>query len=292
VKDDQTSSATRSSPKIHFDNETNTVIQLPSSIPDSSVSADSLLDFDVESPKHQLAKNAGVQVVRNLSHSAVNAAYSFSDDEDVVDVQPMKPRGFFRFQTQKGRSYQTSDKSQKIESTVKDSAIIQQNTANRQISSKSFPKCNQSPISISSSSSVSDLSESGEEDFYLQPSTPAHLVSDSNMKLSGILGADDFEELCTTPQAPLSQTIQEKTKALRPEEGRKERLDEVQPSPARNSTPKRRTPLSMTRASVLRRSMEASPRGPLIETPEGSLKTCGEKGFRCGKDFCFKCMVH
>jgi hypothetical protein len=34
----------------------------------------------------------------------------------------------------------------------------------------------------------------------------------------------------------------------------------------------------------------SSPAGSLTETPGGTLRRCGEDGFRCGREFCFSCV--
>jgi hypothetical protein len=279
-----------SSPKINSDTSNQRVTQFPSSIPNSTAETDAQLSSALQSPRPSVVQNSGVRIAEQFSHNSVDAAYSFSDNEDVVEIKPVKRQASLHFQSPKARTYKASVKSQKLGTPMKDSTI-QKTTAERQPWRRSLPKSNQSPISISSSSSVDDLPELEEENFYLERTTPAPPISESNRKLSGILGRDDFEELRKTPIAPRIQPLQEKTKTLLPEEVGKGPLNDIRQSPARNITPKRRTLTSTTKASILRRSMGSSPSGPLIETPGGSLKKCGEKGFRCGKEFCFKCMA-
>lgn len=279
MKEESRSPAAQSLPKVASNDTNERDAQLPSSVPNSFADADAQLSSAIRSPLHTTVKNPGVKSVKHFPLSSFDAAYGFSDDEDAVDIVPVKPRASFRLQTSKTSTYRTSVIAQRVDTNVKDSAIHQTPTDRGTL--RGSPRArNQSPISISSSSPVSAQPELVEDNFFLKPSAPAHPVSDSNMTLSGILGSENLE----VPS-------QEKFKAYQLEEGRKGPPDDVRPSPSRTSSPKRRTPKSITRASILRRNMEGRPSCPMVETPGGSLKRCGEKGFRCGKDFCFKCMA-
>lgn len=238
-------------------------------------------------PKGTIMSQGG-QTLQQIQHKAFDASYDFSDEEDEIErVQPRRP---FRFQAPDAVANRHPIKTQIIDLTIEDSSPTDNITLNREASESSRRKGNQSLISISSSSSTSGLSESEEVKFFLEPATPTPPVADSHMTLSGILGPDNFEELRKNSPIALKQSLQEKTTFQVSEEGGQASLDDVRLSPARNPTPKRRTPVSITRTSILRRSMEASPSGSIIETPRGSKKRCGENGFRCGKGFCFKCL--
>jgi len=229
----------------------------------------------------------GGQTLQQIPHKTFDVSYDFSDEEDEIEaVQPHHP---FRSQAPDAVTYRHPGKKQVIDLTIEDFAIAD-NTSDEQASISSPHKGIQSPISISSSSSANNLSESEEIKFFLEPSTTLPSVTDSHMTLSGILGPDDFEELRESSPILSKKSPQEKTKFPGSGEGIQASLDEVRLTPARNPTPKGRTPISTTRASILRRSFEASPSGSMIETPGGSKKRCGENGFRCGKGFCFKCL--
>lgn len=247
-----------------------------------------ILSTDAEMVTKGANMSQGGQTVQQIPHKAFDASYGFSDEED--EIEPVQPRRSFRFQAPVTVTNRHPGKTQLIDLTVEDSAPAHNITMDRQASKISPRRGNQSPISISSSLSASNLSESEEVKFFLEPSTPIPPIADSHMTLSEILGPDDFEELRKSSPILLRKLPQERTKFLGSGEGSQASLDEVRLSPARNPTPKRRTPISTTRASILRRSLEASPSGSMIETPGGSKKRCGENGFRCGKGFCFKCL--
>jgi hypothetical protein len=234
-------------------------------------------------------KSQGGQTLQQIPHKAFDASYNFSD-EDEDEIEPVQPRRPFHFQASGAVTNRYPVKTQIIDLTMEDSTPIDNITFYRQALKSPHRKGHQSPISISSSSSASDLSESEEVKFFLQPSTPTPPVSESHMTLSGILGPDNFEELRKSSPAVLKQSPQEKTTvALSQETGNVPSI-QLKSSPIHNPTPKRRTPISTNRASTLRRSMEASLSSSIIETPGGSKKRCGENGFRCGKGFCFKCL--
>ncbi len=48
------------------------------------------------------------------------------------------------------------------------------------------------------------------------------------------------------------------------------------------------SPLAASVAAHLRQ-VAPSPSGPLVQTPGGTLRRCGQDGFRCEREFCFKC---
>lgn len=247
-----------------------------------------ILSTDAEIVAKGAHMSPGGQTLQQIRRKSFDAFYDFSDEEDEIEsVQHRRP---VRFQAPDAVTNRRLVKTQIIDLSIEDSVPDDYTTTGRQALKSSPRKGNQYPISISSSSPGSDLSEFEEMKFFLEPSTPTPPVSDSPMTLSGILGPDDFEELRKSSPVPLKQPTQEKMKVPASEEYRKAPLDSVKSSPARHPTPKRRTPISTTRASMLRRSMEASPSDSMVETPGGSMQRCGENGFRCGKGFCFKCL--
>jgi hypothetical protein len=229
----------------------------------------------------------GAKTQQQIPSKPFDSSYDFSDDEDGTEsVQACRP---FRLQVPDEVS-RYSVKKQIIDLTIEDSAPADSITSDRHAYKSSSHNRPQSPISISSSSSVSDLSDFEEEKFFLEPTTPKASVPDSNMTLSGILGSDDFEELCESSPVSSKQSLQGKMTISTSQEVRNNSFNGARSSSTCNPTPKRRTPIGTTRASILRRSMEASPTGPMIETPGGSKRRCGENGFRCGRGFCFKCL--
>lgn len=228
----------------------------------------------------------GAKTQQQIPPKPFDSSYDFSDDEDGTESGwACRP---FRLQVPDEVS-RHSVKKQIIDLTIEDSAPADNTTSDRHAYKSSSHSLPQAPISISSSSSVSDLSDFEEENFFLEPITPKASVPDSNMTLSGILGSDDFEELCKSPPVSSKQSPQGKMTVSASQEVRNN-SNGARSSSTRNPTPKRRTPIGTTRASILRRSMEASPTGPMIETPGGSKRRCGENGFRCGRGFCFKCL--
>jgi hypothetical protein len=232
-----------------------------------------------------LTKGANTQ--QQIPPKPFDSSYDFSDDEDGTEsVQACRP---FRLQVPDEVS-RHSVKKQIIDLTIEDSAPADNITSDWHAYKSSSHNRPQAPVSISSSSSVSDLSDFEEEKFFLEPTTPKASVPDSNMTLSGILESDDFEELCKSSPVSSKQSPQAKMTVSASQEVRNNSFNGARPRSTRNPTPKRRTPIGTTRASILRRSMEASPTGPMIETPGGSKRRCGENGFTCGRGFCFKCL--
>jgi hypothetical protein len=255
--------------------------QTPSGIESRQI----ILSADAEMATKGANMSQGGQTVQQISHKTFDASYDFSDEEDEIEsVQRRRP---FCLPAPATVTNRHSVKTRIIDLTIEDSAPAENITLHRQALESPPRKGNRSPISISSLSSASDLSESEEVKFFLEPTPP---VADSNVTLSGILGPDDFEELRKSSPIPLKQSPQEKAKFPGSGESSQASLDGVRLSPGRNPTPKRRKTISTTRASILRGSLEASPSGSMIETPGGSKRRCGENGFRCGKGFCFKCL--
>jgi hypothetical protein len=50
-----------------------------------------------------------------------------------------------------------------------------------------------------------------------------------------------------------------------------------------------KTPFTPTVSRITKLANSSPPRLELVRTPGGTLRRCGERGFTCGKDFCFTC---
>ncbi len=222
----------------------------------------------------------GGQTLHQITQKTFDSSYDFSDEED--EIKLVEPRRPFRLQVPEAAASRRHVKKQIIDLTIEDSVPANDIALDRRALKSPTRNCHQESVSISP---VSDLIEFEEEKFFLEPTTPKPSVSDSNTTLSGILGPDDFAGL--RESSPVSRQFPEE-KTTNP--ASKEIRVGVRSSPSCNPTPKRRTPVNTTRANTLRRSTEASPSCPMMQTPGGSRRRCGENGFRCGRGFCFKCL--
>jgi hypothetical protein len=226
---------------------------------------------------------------QQITQKPFGSSYDFSDEEeDAESVPPSRP---FRLQVPDAITSRHPVEKHIIDLTADDSDHTTSETYERRAYKCAAFNQYQTPIHISSSSSsASDLSELEEEQFFLEPFTPKVSISDSNARLSSILGSDDFEELRKSSPVSSKQSPQGNITVPDSQGFMNRSSNEAKASWGRNSTPKTRRGMRTAGASVLTRSMEASPSGPLIETPGGSKGKCGENGFRCGRGFCFRCL--
>jgi hypothetical protein len=156
--------------------------------------------------------------------------------------------------------------------------------------SKSAPKSSvdarRSPIS-----NIDLVSKSGSETKPQRaqgPLTPAKKPKLQKPRLSNLLpddfdelsmGSNDFLELSATSfQSKLFPAIQE------PKSHFARLTNKVGGTPNRASTPR-----SVKRHVSFNAGGGIDSNYSLIETPSGSMRKCGESGFRCERDFCFKC---
>jgi hypothetical protein len=158
------------------------------------------------------------------------------------------------------------------------------------ISSRSSPHINRSsPTHAKSSPSKRPVFQ------LVEPKSQSHSPSNLSIKsprptLSSILEPDDVEVFLESTEAldkPLSQPM---IRTPEPEEHVVALLHDSKTTPARRPIQRRSPSGSATSRSNIKRRWNASPSGSVTDTPGGSLRRCGEKGYRCQKDFCFHCL--
>jgi hypothetical protein len=123
----------------------------------------------------------------------------------------------------------------------------------------------------------------------VQRLTPAKKPDPWKARLSMLLADDDFDELSMEPddfakQHASSSHARPSPAYQKPKSHIRRLADKMEGTPSRVSTSK-----STARQVELSTGGGSDLDNPLIETPGGSTRKCGESGFKCGRNFCFKC---